>query len=166
MAILLSIPVMVLALMLQIAVGSNLPLLGGTVDLILVILIAWALQENVKGAWVWAVVGGLLVSGISALPAGTPLAIYLVVVVSIRLLRKRVWQIPILVLFLGVVLGTLLQHIISILVLFIFGTGLPLQESLSWVTLPSILLNLIIALPIYAIMTDLARLVYPIEVEA
>ncbi len=164
MATLLSIPVMVLALMVQLAIASNLPLLGGIPDLILVILIAWALQENVTSSWAWAVVGGLLVSAISALPSFTPLVCYLLVVGLIRVLRRRVWQIPILVLFLGVVIGSTLQHLISIVMLFINGVNLPLEESLSWITLPSILLNLLIALPVYVIMTDLARLVYPVEV--
>lgn len=164
MATLLSIPVMVLALMVQLAIASNLPLLGGIPDLILVILIAWALQENVTSSWAWAVVGGLLVSAISALPSFTPLVCYLLVVGLIRVLRRRVWQIPILVLFLGVVIGSTLHHLISIVMLFINGVNLPLEESLSWITLPSILLNLLIALPVYVIMTDLARLVYPVEV--
>lgn len=166
MAILLSLPVLILALMVQLSIVSNLPLLGGTADLVMVILIAWALQENVKSAWVWAIVGGVLTSALSALPNFTPLICCLLIVGLIRLLRRRVWQIPILVMFIGIVLGTTLQHLVSLTVLFISGTNLPLTESLSWVTLPSILLNLLIALPVYAIMTDLAKVVYPVEVNA
>jgi hypothetical protein len=61
--------------------------------------------------------------------------------------------------------ATFAQHIIEIVVLFIAGTQLPFSQSVVLVTLPSILLNLFFALPVYALVTDLARRIYPIEVQ-
>ena len=61
--------------------------------------------------------------------------------------------------------ATFIQHLVEIAVLFVSGTQLPFSQSLVLVTLPSILLNLFFALPVYALVTDLARRLYPIEVQ-
>jgi hypothetical protein len=45
------------------------------------------------------------------------------------------------------------------------GVPLPINDSINLVILPSTLLNLLLALPIYAIVSDLAQWVYPEEVE-
>lgn len=166
MALLLAFPVLLFALMLQLAVVRNLALLGGTADLILIVLTAWAIQEKTKSLWLWTLVGGGLVGLVSALPGVSALLGYGLAVVLVRLLTRRIWQVPILTLFIGIVLGTLVQHLFSITALFVDGQTLPLQESMTWVTLPSILLNLILALPVYGLISDLARLVNPKEAAA
>jgi len=163
MAALLAFPVLILSLMLQLAIVRNLPLLGGTADLILIVLVAWAIQERTKTLWIWVLIGGGLVVLVSALPGLTALLGYGLAVGIVRLLTRRIWQVPILVLFLGIVLGTLGQHFLSLVMLFFNGQPPPLQESLTWVTLPSILLNLILSLPVYGLVSDLARLVNPME---
>lgn len=166
MALLLAFPVLLLALMLQLAIISNLPLLGGTADLILIVLTAWAIQEKTKSLWLWTLVGGGMVWLVSASPGVTALVGYILAVVLVRLLTLRIWQVPILTLFTGIVLGTLAQHLFTVAMLFLDGQPLPFQESMTWVTLPSILLNLILALPVYGLISDLARLVAPKEAAA
>jgi hypothetical protein len=39
------------------------------------------------------------------------------------------------------------------------------QEALSLVTLPSMVLNLMLALPVYILITDLANWLHPVEIE-
>jgi hypothetical protein len=63
------------------------------------------------------------------------------------------------------VLGTFIIHILEIAVLFVSGMAIPFQDGFAYVTLPSALLNLLLALPVYALMTDLAKWVYPEKVE-
>src|SRR5512146_766096 len=135
---------------LQVGVASRLPLLHGTTDLVLVTLVAWAMQERVTTAWRWAIVGGFLVSFVSALPTLTPFLGFLVVTGLVRLVQRRIWQTPILVMFLMTFLGTLIFQGISLVALRINGTQLPFWQSLNIVVLPSALLNLILAIPIYA----------------
>ncbi|NCP16117.1 hypothetical protein GW866_03620 [bacterium] len=166
MATLVAFPVLVLALMLQTAVISRINLLYGSADLILVILAAWALQERVTTAWQWALVGGVLVAFVSGLPWFVPLAGYLLIVGMARLLQRRVWQAPLLAMFAVSFTGTLMLHILSIFSLRLLGDPLPVGDSFSLITLPSILLNLLLAIPVYAGMRDLAGWLYPAEVEA
>ncbi len=68
MSVLLAFPVLLVTLMLQMVVASRLTLLQGSVDLVLLTLVAWALQERARTAWIWALIAGVAVSFISALP--------------------------------------------------------------------------------------------------
>ena len=156
---------MVVLVMLQTVVVSRLPLLNGTADLVLLVLIAWAIQEKVTTTWQWTLIGGILVSLVSAMPFFSPLAAYIGAVGFTRLMQRRIWQTPILAMFVATVFGTLFQHILYIVVLMINGTALPIRESLTLVTLPSILLNLILSIPVYALVSDIAGWVYPAEVQ-
>jgi rod shape-determining protein MreD len=165
MSSLLSFPVLLFLLMIQMVVVSRLPLLSGTADLILLVLVAWSLQERVKSAWVWAVMAGLLVSFISALPVFTPLVGYLVITGIARLLQRRVWQTPILAMFVATVTGSLFYHIMAWFILSFSGMPLPLQDSLSRVILPAVLLNLLLSIPVYALVTDMANWLHPYELE-
>ncbi|MCL4560429.1 MAG: rod shape-determining protein MreD [Chloroflexi bacterium] len=165
MAILLAFPLLGILVMLQTVVASRLPLLYGTADLVLLALTAWGLQERVETAWIWAFIGGVMVSFVSGLPFFTPLIGYLLVTALTRYLRRRVWQTPILVMFLATFVGTLILHGLSLAALELAGDPYPLGESLRLITLPSALLNLLLALPVYAFINDIARWLYPVEVE-
>ena len=61
-------PLLALAVILQSSVISQVKLLSGYADLILLVLAAWALQERVKSAWHWAAFGCIAVGFISSLP--------------------------------------------------------------------------------------------------
>jgi rod shape-determining protein MreD len=165
MAILISIPILSFLLILQSVIVSRFPLLHGTADLVLLTIIAWSLQKRVQTAWHWGIIGGLLVSIASALPFGVPLITYLIAVGLAILLRRRVWQVPILAMFVTTFFGTLIAHLIALVALRIAGTPLSLFETVNLITLPSLLLNLILAIPIYAIFSDLANSLYPEELE-
>lgn len=166
MATLVAFPVLVLALMLQTAAISRINLLYGSADLVLVILAAWALQERVATSWQWALVAGALVGFVSGLPWFVPLVGYLLIIGVARLLQRRVWQAPLLAMFTVSFIGTLMMHILSVISLRLSGDPLPLGDSFSLITLPSILLNLLLAIPVYAVIRDLARWLYPAAVEA
>lgn len=165
MATILALPVLVVLVILQTVVVSRLPLLLGSADLVLLALTAWALQERVKNSWIWTIIGGLLVSLISAVPFYAPLIGYLAVTGLARILQRRVWQTPVLAMFVATFLGTLITQGLSILFLKVNGVPIDLQDALRLVTLPSLLLNLILAFPVRAIMVDLAEWVYPVEIQ-
>lgn len=156
---------MVAALMLQLAIFSQLPLLSGTADILLLVLVAWAIQSRGRSIWAWAIIGGGLVSLISAIPAGAPIWIYLVITGLIRLFSQRTMEVPILWMLIATIFGTFFQKFIELVILFMAGTSLPLNESLILVALPSALLNLFFALPVYALITGLARWIFPVEVQ-
>jgi hypothetical protein len=165
MAILIAAPILALLIMIQTAVLSKIPLLQGTTDLVLVALLAWALQKRVRTAWFWAIMGGLLVGYVSALPFGAVLLGYLLAVGLAVLLKQRVWQVPILAMLVATLFGTLLVNLVVIAALRIGDTPLLFWEAINLVTLPSVLLNLLVAIPFYALFSDLANWLYPEPLE-
>ncbi|MEW6287305.1 MAG: hypothetical protein AB1509_13865 [Chloroflexota bacterium] len=163
---LIAFPVIVLAVILQSAVVSRLTLLSGFGDLPMVMLAAWALQDNVDSAWHWAVATGILVGFISGIPWAVYALGYVLVVAMAKVLRMRVWQAPLLAMFSVTFLGTVLVSVLSLAVLRVFGVAIPLQDAFGLLILPGVLLNLLLAIPVYAVMRDLAHWAYPsLEVE-
>ena len=74
---LIAIPIILLAVILQSAVLSRVTLLSGVADLPLVMLAAWALQDQVETSWHWAVAAGSLVGFVSGIPWFIPMVAYL-----------------------------------------------------------------------------------------
>ena len=162
---LIALPLLSLILVFQMAIVSRTPLLGGYADLMLVTIAAWSLQERVETSWHWAVFAGLIVGWTSALPWFVPLFGYLLMVGVIRLLARRIWQAPLLVIFIVVFFGTITYHLLAVLSLQLLGSPISIGDALSVVTLPSLLLNLFLAIPAYPIFRDLAVWVYDIDDE-
>jgi len=80
-----------------------------------------------------------------------------------QVLRRRVWQAPLLAMFSVAFFGTLIIHFLSFSILSIMGTPFEFGDVMGLITLPSLLLNMLFSIPIYAFMRDLARWVYPAE---
>ncbi len=158
---LIAFPLLALAVILQSAVVSRVALLSGYADLVLIILSAWALQSQVDSAWHWAFLASIMVSFISRLPWPVIVIGYAMVVFFAQVLQRRVWQAPLLAMFSVIFLGTVFMHLLSFIGLSIIGTPLPIEEVVGLITLPSLLLNLVLALPLYVVMRDLAHWVYP-----
>ena len=156
-------PILALAVVLQSAIVSRISLLAGYADLTLVILIAWALQENATSAWHWALLAGAMTALVTGLSWGVPLTVFLMAVLIARALQKRIWQAPLIAMFTVTFAASLFSHLLTFIVLNITGASLPFDDSFSLVTLPSVLLNLLLAIPIFWMMRDLARWVNPIE---
>jgi rod shape-determining protein MreD len=164
-ATLIAFPLFGLLAIFQSAVVSRLPLLHGTADILLIVIIAWALQERVRNAWQWALIAGLIFGYVSALNFAIPIIGYLVAAGLASFLRQRIWQVPILAMLAVTFIGTLFINVFTALFLSIIGTPLPLLDTLNLIILPSVILNLLLAIPIYALVKDLSEWLYPEEIE-
>ena len=152
-------------MILQTSVVSRIPLLYGTADLALLAIIAWALQKRVRTAWQWSLIGGLMFSLASALPLGVPVLGYGLSTGLALLLRRRVWQVPILAMFVTTFLCTLITQGIALIALLLVGDPIPIGEAFNLIILPSVIINLLLAIPVYALISDLAKWLYPEELE-
>lgn len=158
---LVAIPVIILTVILQSAMISRIYLLSGMADLPLVMLAAWALQDEVESAWHWAVAFGLMVGFVSGMPWYVPVIGYVIVVGLAQVLQKRVWQAPLLAMFSVTFFGTIILTLLSFAVLRLSGVVMSLEDVLGLLVLPGVLLNMLLAIPVYAVMRDLSRWVYP-----
>ena len=161
-----AIPLLALAVILQSTIVSQFSLLAGYADLILVMLAAWALQKGVTTALQWAFLASIMLSTVSRMPWIVTLTGYIGVVLLAVLLQNRVWQAPLLAMFTVTFLGTLFMHLLSFLYLRFSGDPLPFGNSMGLITLPSLLLNLLLSIPMYGLMRDLAGWVFPVQEEA
>ncbi|MEN6572046.1 MAG: hypothetical protein ABFD24_09415 [Anaerolineaceae bacterium] len=165
MALLVQVVVFIILVILQLAVVSAVPLLHGMADILLVWVAAWALLSRGRSAWVYALAAATSTAFVSAIHPIVPFVSYFLVVLLARFFQNRIWQSPFMALIIVSFAGSLLQSLISYIALTISGVGLDFQTSLVQVIIPTLFLNLLMALPVYAICKDLHRSLYPYEVE-
>ena len=165
-AILTAIPVLGLAMLMQITIVSRITLLSGNIDLSLLMVAAWGLQERVRAAWIWGLVASLLAGLVSGVPIYIYLISYLSVVLLARSLVHRLWQAPLLAMFAVTFIGTLELLMLTFAQRTIFEVPLAFSEVFSQIVLPAVLLNLLAAIPIHSIIRDLAEWLYPEKVTA
>jgi rod shape-determining protein MreD len=164
MALIIALPILGGLVILQSAVLSSMTLLHGTADLVMITILAWSLQDRVKTIWQWCLIAGIMMSFISGLPFGTYLGAYLIAIMIARFIHQRIWKGPFLGMLMVTFIGTLLVHGISWLARWISGVYIPFDQVLNLIIIPSLLLNIILAIPIYYAIRDLAGWLYPGEI--
>lgn len=155
----------IILLILQLTIVSDVPLLHGTADLLLLWVGAWALMSKGRNAWVYAGVASIAVAYVSAISPIVPFVTYFFVAAFARFFQHRIWQSPLMALIIISFVGSLLQSGISFITLYIGGIALDFSTSLVQVIIPTLFLNLLLALPVYAVVKDLHQWLYPYEVE-
>jgi hypothetical protein len=165
MAELLNYPILILLLIIQMTIGRNFHLVGGTANLVLLWIVCWGLHKQGKHVWYGAIFAGLIFSYSSAMPWYAVFIGFIFAAGASRFFSKRFWQNPLIALFLVSFISSLFMNLIEYIVLRVNGVLLAWQLSLTHVILPSIFLDLILALPVYALVHDMSHWVYPVEVE-
>jgi rod shape-determining protein MreD len=158
-------PILIGLMILQSAVVSRVPLLQGTPDLLLLAILGWALQRRAQTAWQWSVIGGLIYTLVSALPTGIALGGYAASTGLALAMRRRVWQLPILAMFIATFLGTLITQGLELAALKAIGNPIPVGQAINLVVLPGLFLNMLLAGPAYALLHELAEWIYPESLE-
>ena len=151
----------VLAMMLQYGVFSRWMILSGSPDLVLLLVIALCLHQKHRRFWILILIMGGIVGFVSALPFFLPMIVYLAVYLVSLVLKQRVWQTPLLVMFLLTFGATILANLLSIAVLFVQSIPFVFSEALVKVVLPSVFLNMFLAIPVHAIVRELAMWLNP-----
>lgn len=164
MGTLLAFPIIFILLVLQTTLFSQVTLLHGSVDLVLLWVAAWSLQKQVTSAWFWTILAAIAVAYISAIPWYVPVICYPFITIIAKWINKRVWQSPLLMMFLVTIISSIVSNGLSYVALALSGVAIPLKTGLVQVMIPSVLINLLLALPVFAIARDTAQWVYPLEV--
>lgn len=154
-------PLLVLAAVFQATVLAQLPFFGGTLDLVLLLTLSWTLTGEWQGGAIWALVGGLSLDVLSGGPLGVCAICLLCVAYLTSLSEGQLWRSHILLPLATILLSTVGYHSLYLLALNALGYALPFGESLWRITLPSVLLNTLFMLPVYAGVRWLHHLVEP-----
>jgi len=161
MYLLVGIPLILISSLIESSLLTRSMLLHGTADIVMLVVIAWALHERTKGAWIWAIIAGITAAFYTALPFYIPVGAYLLTTWIAMILHKRIWQAPLLMMMVITIFGTLFYQGVAMLILAIQSISFSIANALTQILLPSILLNLLWSLPIYGLITLIANRLYP-----
>ncbi|MDA1330304.1 MAG: hypothetical protein O3B43_04460 [Chloroflexi bacterium] len=145
----------------QVTLADRITLLSGPADFVLLALMSWNLQEDIHPSWYWGLGAGLMLSLSSVLPLWVLLLSYSAAAAFCQFLRQRVWQVPLLTLFTSVVAGTLIIDGITLGYLWLGAHPISLIEAFNLVVLPSIVFNMILALPAQTLVNELSKFLLP-----
>ena len=161
---LLGLPLLALAAVIQATVLSRYHLLGGTLDLVLLLTLSWTLVGERQGGPGWGLIGGLFLDLLSGGPFGAHALSLVIVAYGASLTEGRFWRSHVLLPLATVLLGTVMYHLIYLLFLAASGHSVDWSASLAQVTLPAALINTLLMLPVYHLVRWLHAVLHPAPV--
>lgn len=126
-------------------------------DLVLLIVLAWAVHSTWEEAYWWAVVGGILQDIVTITPTGTSPIALLIVVTAIRFIDDNVFDFNIILLLLATAIGTILHHAIVVGMVALTIGAPDIMLTIQAIVLPALLFNLVLMLPTYWILRRIQK---------
>jgi rod shape-determining protein MreD len=143
------IPILILAAILNATVMPELRVGGGAPDLVFLLVVSWALLADVRGALAWAFVGGVLQDWFSIAPLGTSSLGLVTVAFVADSLFGQVHRSNLLIPPLVAAGGTVIYHLGVLTVLWMTDMRIAPGQGLLYVTLPTLIYNVIFIVPIF-----------------
>ena len=153
-------PIIAAAGLIQTSLFGNIRLLGGTSDLIMLCMIAWAINDRTKYSWILVIIGGLIMSYLSAMPMNGYLWMYLFIFGIIQFIKMRVWQMPLILMLFVTIIGTMVISGGTLGLLFLQNASVNYMDALRQIIVPSLVMNILLAIPVYAFLNDVVNTIY------
>ena len=163
--IVVGLPILTLAAVLQSSVLSRLSFFGGTLDLVLLVTLGWTIAGDWHGGIVWGFIGGLGLDLFSGGPLGLAAFGLVLMAYVASLTEGRFWRSHVLLPLTTSVLGTFGFHAVVLIGLSVSGQPVNLGDALARVTLPAAVLNAACMLPVYHALRWLRAQVFPARVK-
>jgi rod shape-determining protein MreD len=162
----LGVPLFIVAVLLQATVLPHLRVYGGQPDLVVLLVLAWSTLDQEQEGLAWAFVGGLLLDLFSGTPIGVSSLALLPLAYLIGLLEAQVYRASLLLPLLLTAVGSTAYHVIYMLLLR-FLTDYPLSWSASfgYVTLPSVLFDVVLFIPVLRLLARWHDRLHPRQVK-
>lgn len=164
----LSLPILLIAAILQVTALPQISILGGRPNLVLLIIVAWSLNSTLEQAVTWAFVGGISKDLMSAAPIGTSLIGLILIVFAIHAVRQQLFSVGLFTLIWVTIIGTIIAEFSVLIVLLMGGFQPQFASQLGYGVLidqfrlfivPTIVYNLIGIIPVYLLMRAIQRAV-------
>ncbi len=152
------------AALLQVTLAGRITLLHAPANIVLLVMLAWSLQEFNNPDWRLGLLAGLMLSLFSAYPVWVLLLSYSAAAATAQFLQQRVWQVRLLTLFTSVAVGTVFIEGISVAYLWLNASPIGFLDAFNLVILPGIVFNMIFVIPSYALIRELSKILIPAEV--
>lgn len=138
-----------------VAVFSNFtPILNdsrGQLSLIMLLVICWSLRSSLADAFVWALVGGIMLDLLSILPIGTSAAALVMIVFVVNGVGQQLLRLRSLILLTITALATVFMTAYTLIALVLLGNSYDIPMLARLMLLPTMIYNLVAVLPIYAL---------------
>jgi rod shape-determining protein MreD len=142
-------PLLMVAAAVDAGVMSQLRFLNGQPSLMLILIVSWALLNDLPDAMPWAIIGGIFADVLSVTPIGASSLAFVLVTLAVSNIFGRVSRRNIILPPLAILIGTILYH--GIIWLILLGVGYsvpPLGTALRW-TLPTLVFNFVGIIPLF-----------------
>lgn len=133
----------------------HLQVYGGSPDLVFLIVLSWALLAPHTEAFTWAFMGGVVQDLLSGAPVGTSALGLLVVAFIANQMQTQLYRSNLFIVLFLTLVGSVILHLVTMGVLFFSNYTVDWTYNLVYVTLPTVVLNLILIVPIFRIMMGL-----------
>lgn len=165
MSLQLGIPLFLVSAILQSTVLSQLRVFGGQPDLIPVFVILWAIFDTGSEGVVWAFFGGLFADLLSGAPLGISSLALMPIAFAISLTDAQVYRHNLLLMMLFAAGGALAYHVLYLLALrFVAGQPVLWSDAIWYVTLPSVLFDMVLSAAALSLMARLHDRLHPRQV--
>lgn len=154
-------PLLAIAGFLQIGVFGQIRLMNGAVDLIMLFIIGWSINERTKYSWILMIFGGLLMTFLSAMPMNGYLWMYAGIWAVIQFIKMRVWQMPMILMLFVTILGTIAVSAGTIGLLFLQNASIDPVQAFQQIIVPTLVMNILFSIPVYAFLNDIVNTIYP-----
>ncbi len=164
----LSLPIMILVAALQVTVMPQISVWGGRPDLVLLVVVSWALNATLEQGILWAFVGGICKDLLSTAPIGTSLIGLIFIIFAIHAVRQQLFSVGLFTLIWVSLLGTIIQEFCIFIILLLsgfqpyyasqLGYGIIIEQFRLFIV-PTIVYNLIGIVPVYIVTRIIQRAV-------
>ena len=101
-----------------------------------------------------------MMSYVSAMPMNGYLWMYLTIWFIIRFIKMRVWQMPLMLMLFVTILSTLIISVGTLALLFLQNASVNYPDAFRQIIIPSLVMNLLLSIPIYAFLNDVINTIY------
>jgi rod shape-determining protein MreD len=147
-----SIPLLLIAAVIQSTIVPEIRVGNGGPDLILMMVLSWTMLAGLEEGIVWAFVGGILQDLMIGIPTGTTALALVIVVFLSDLVVGQIGRNNLIFPPLVLAAGTLIYQVILAIFLSILGRPVSFTYMLSFVTIPTLAFNVLMILPAFRIM--------------
>ena len=110
------------------------------------------------------IAAGLIMSYVSAMPMNGYLWMYFIIWIIIRFIKMRVWQMPLMLMLFVTIIGTLVVAVGTLALLFLQRASVNYFDAIQQILIPSLVMNLLLSVPVYAFLNDIINTIYLNEV--
>lgn len=162
MSLHIGIPLFLIAALLQATVFPQFRVFDGQPDLLVVIVLAWAIVDQGQEGVVWAFVGGFVLDLFSGAPLGVSSLALVPVAYSINILESQLYRESVLLPIALMAGGSAVYHLLYLILLrFLVGYRVIWSDALLFVSLPSIVIDMILIVPALQVLAVLYDLSHP-----